>query len=214
MWRELTPDDAPAIVALREQVLANLAHPDDYVREVDEHAFVQGHLGSFGVSYGYEHDGVLAAYCALTTDLRASGEDLEFEACSPSSGDVVLAAAMVLPQYRGRSLHRDAIHLRLRHAESSGARRALVQVSPQNLRSLRSLFVESFRCIAIATYADGRSRMLLAREVGAASVPEPIQDVTLVDLDDLDRLHAETRAGRQGHDVLRSGSGGLLVIGG
>lgn len=212
-WRELSLDDASAVNHLRREVLEHLRHPDMYVRETKEDEFVKGHLGEFGVSYGYEEGGELVGYCALTTDLITSGEAPEFEACSPRVDDVVLAATMILPQHRGRSLHRDAIRLRLQKAEHFGAQRALVQVSPHNIPSLRGLFAESFRCIAVDSYADARSRILLAREVSEAASRGLIQDLSLVDIHDFERIRTELQSGRQAHDVVPSDSGGLLVVG-
>ncbi|MBE7323085.1 hypothetical protein IEQ44_00280 [Nocardioides sp. Y6] len=211
-WRELTLDDTPAVEALRADVLATLGHPDEYVREQQESRFVEGHLGEVGRSFGMEVDGELAAYCALTTDLLTSGEAAEFAACDPGPHDVVLAAAMVAPRHRGRSLHRSAIDVRLEAAAALGAQRALVQVSPFNSRSLASLFAASFRCVGAVTYSDDRSRLLLTRTIGDAPSRTLMEDVSLVDLNDFDQVRSELSAGRQGHGVIRSAPFGLMVV--
>lgn len=211
-WRELTIDDAPAVEALRAHVLGVLGHPDEYVREHSEERFVTGHLGEFGRSWGVEQGGELAAYCALTTDLRASGEHAEFAACEPGPDDVVLAAAMVAPRHRGRSLHRAAIATRLEAAARTGASRALVQVSPHNTRSLASLFAASFRCTGAVTYSDDRSRLLLTRVLDEEPTTSLMEDVSLVPLSDFDQLRSEMSAGRQGHGLIRSAPAGLLVV--
>ena len=83
MWKKLDLNDASAILKLRDCVLSNLNHPDEYVREDDETSFVGEHLGEFGVSFGSFENNTLVAYCALTTDLYGSREIREFEVCAP-----------------------------------------------------------------------------------------------------------------------------------
>ena len=99
MWRQLEPQDYDAVLALRNAVLNSLPDPDMYVREDDEEMFVRGHLNIFGESLGFFDGDDLVAYLALTTDLVASREDVEFAACAPTSKDVIFAAAMVLMMY-------------------------------------------------------------------------------------------------------------------
>ena len=169
MWRRLEVEDYDAVMALRQAVLSSLPDPDFYVREDDEHMFVRGHLDVFGESVGYFDGDDLVAYLALTTDLVSSGEDVEFAACAPTLNDVVFAAAMVLPEYRGRSLHRAGIRRHIAIAQALGAHRGMAQISARNHRSLRSYFSEGFRCTRAVDYPDGRRRLLLERDlVGGA----------------------------------------------
>src|SRR5918997_3515233 len=88
MWRRLEVEDYDAVMALRQAVLSSLPDPDFYLREDDEHMFVRGHLDVFGESIGYFDGDKLAAYLALTTDLVASAEDVEFASCEPTFNDV------------------------------------------------------------------------------------------------------------------------------
>jgi len=136
MWRQLDQEDYDAVSALRDAVLGSLPDSDFYVREDDEEMFVRGHLNVFGESLGF-FDG---------DDLVASGEDIEFAACAPTSNDVVFAAAMVLPAYQGRALHRAGIHRHIAAAETLGAHRGFAQISARNHRSLRNYFSHGFRC--------------------------------------------------------------------
>ena len=136
-----------------------------YVREDNEEMFVRGHLNVFGECVGYFDGDDLVAYLALTTDLVSSGEDVEFAACAPTPDDVVFAAAMVRPDYRGRSLHRAGIRRHIAVAQALGARRGLAQISARNHRSLRSYFAEGFRCTRAVDYPDGRRRLLLERDL-------------------------------------------------
>lgn len=139
-----------------------------------------GHLARLGTSFGYEVGGTLVAYCALTTDLATSEAEAEYEAANPQPGDVAMTATMVHPQHRGRGLHRAAIRLRLDEAVRAEARRALVQVSPHNIASLRGLFAERFRCITTARYPDGRHRLILTRPAVAPLSGDVIHNVSLV----------------------------------
>jgi GNAT superfamily N-acetyltransferase len=213
MWRQLDMEDFEAVVALRDVVLDNLADPDNYVREDDEEMFVRGHLNVFGESLGYFDGDDLVAYLALTTDLVASGEDVEFAACTPTSNDVVFAAAMVLPSYQGRSLHRAGITRHLAIAEKLGAHRGFAQISPRNHRSLRNYFSHGFRCTQAVTYPDGRRRLLLERDLVDAVDTAHIDDVALVDMNDFRGITRELTDTRAGHRLLPVGSSALMVVG-
>ena len=146
MWRRLELDDYDAVMALRQAVLSSLPDPDFYVREDDEQMFVHGHLNVFGESVGFYDGDDLVAYLALTTDLVSSGEDIEFASCAPTLDDVVFAAAMVLREHRGRSLHRAGIRHHIAIAQELGARRGLVQISARNHRSRVSQFDQCGAC--------------------------------------------------------------------
>jgi GNAT superfamily N-acetyltransferase len=213
MWRRLEAGDYDAVIALRDAVLSSLPDPDMYVREDDEEMFVRGHLDVFGESVGFYDGDDLVAYLALTTDLAASGEDVEFAACAPTSNDVVFAAAMVLPQYQGFSLHRAGIRRHIAVAEQLGAHRGFAQISPRNHRSLRNYFSHGFRCTRAATYPDGRRRLLLERDLVGGIDTALIDDVALVDMNDFCGIRRELTDARAGHRLLPIGSNALMVVG-
>lgn len=213
MWRRLEVDDYDAVMALRQAVLSSLPHPDFYVREDDEHTFVRGHLDLFGESVGYFDGDRLVAYLALTTDLVSSAEDIEFADCKPSFNDVVFAAAMVLPEYRGRALHRAGIRHHVAVARSFGALRGMAQISARNHRSLRSYLSEGFRVTRAVEYRDGRRRLLLERDLIGCDRTALIDDVALVDVNDFHDIRRELIDGRAGHGLLPTGSTALMVIG-
>lgn len=213
MWRLLGPDDYDAVVALREAVLRSLPDPDHYVREDNEEMFVRGHLNVFGECVGYFDGDDLVAYLALTTDLVSSGEDVEFAACAPTPDDVVFAAAMVRPDYRGRSLHRAGIRRHIAVAQELGARRGLAQISPRNHRSLRSYFAEGFRCTRAVDYPDGRRRLLLERDLVGGTDTALIDDIALVDVNDFSGIRRELTDARAGHRLLPVGPKALMVVG-
>jgi GNAT superfamily N-acetyltransferase len=209
MWRRLEVEDYDAVMALRQAVLSSLPDPDFYVREDDEHMFVRGQLDVFGESVGYFDGDDLVAYLALTTDLVSSGEDVEFAACAPTFNDVVFAAAMVLPKYRGRSLHRAGIRLHIAIAQALGAHRGMAQISARNHRSLRSYLSEGFRCTRAVDYPDGRRR----RDLVGGNPTALIDDVALVDLNDFGGVQRELTDNREGHRLLPVGSTALMVVG-
>jgi GNAT superfamily N-acetyltransferase len=213
MWRQLDLDDYEAVVALRDTVLRRLPDPDFYVREDDEETFVRGHLSGFGESLGYFIGDELVAYLALTTDLAASGEDVEFAVYEPTSEDVVFAAAMVNPAYQGHSLHRAGIARHIAIAENRGARRGFAQISPRNHRSLRNYFTHGFRCTKAVTYPDGRRRLLVERDMAGGVRSAAIDDIALVDIDDFSGVHRALTDTRAGHRLLPVGSGALMVVG-
>jgi GNAT superfamily N-acetyltransferase len=213
MWRRLETEDYDAVVALREAVLTSLPDPDYYVREDNEELFVRGHLDAFGECVGYFDGDDLVAYLALTTDLVSSGEDVEFAACEPTPDDVVFAAAMVRPDYQGRSLHRAGIRRHIAVAQKLGARRGLAQISPRNHRSLRSYFSEGFRCTRAVDYPDGRRRLLLERDLVGVADAALIDDVALVDTNDFYGIRRELTDSRAGHRLLPIGPTALMVVG-
>lgn len=213
MWQRLDVEDYDAVMALRQAVLSSLPDPDFYVREDDEHLFVRGHLDLFGESVGYFDGDRLVAYLALTTDLVASGEDIEFAACAPNFTDVVFAAAMVHPEYQGRSLHRAGIRRHIAIAQALGAHRGMAQISARNHRSLRSYFSEGFRVTRAVDYPDGRRRLLLERDLVGDNPAALIDDVALVDFNDFDGIQRELTDSREGHRLLPVGSSALMVVG-
>jgi GNAT superfamily N-acetyltransferase len=213
MWRRLEADDYDAVMALRQAVLSSLPDPDFYVCEDDEETFVRGHLDLFGESVGCFEGDDLVAYLALTTDLVSSGEDVEFAACAPTLDDVVFAAAMVLPDYRGRSLHRAGIRHHIAIAQELGARRGFAQISARNHRSLRSYFSEGFRCTRAVDYPDGRRRLLLERDLIGGNNTALIDDVALVNLDDFCAIGRELTDSRAGHRLLPIGNTVLMMVG-
>ena len=214
MWKKLDLNDASAILKLRDCVLSNLNHPDEYVREDDETSFVGEHLGEFGVSFGSFENNTLVAYCALTTDLYGSREIREFEVCAPRPGDLVLAAGMVHPNYRGRGLQREAIRIRVQEAEKVGASRLLAQVSPRNTNSLQNLFSEGFQCTQVASYRNGRFRLILSFDLCSQTPPnELIEDVSLILVQNFSQIRAEIENRRKGYRMVRSASGDFMVVG-
>lgn len=213
MWRQLEPKDYDAVMALRQAVLSTLDDPDLYVREDDEETFVRGHLNEFGESLGFFDNHRLVAYLALTTDLVAAGEDIEFAACRPGADDVVFAAAMVLPEYRGRSLQRAGIRHHIVMSEVLGAHRGLAQVSPRNHASLRSFFAEGFRCTRAVAYPDGRRRLLLERDLVGVDGMAVIDDIALVETTDFYGIRRELADARVGHQLLPVGAKALMLVG-
>jgi hypothetical protein len=126
----------------------------------------------------------------------------------------VFAAAMVLPAYQGRSLHRAGITRHIAIAEGLGAHRGFAQISPRNHRSLRNYFSHGFRCTQAVTYPEGRRRLLLERDLVGDVDTALIDDVALVDMNDFSGISRELTDTRAGHRLLPVGSSALMVVGG
>jgi len=120
---------------------------------------------------------------------------------------------MVLPEYRGRQLHRDGIRRHIAVAQARGAQRGFAQISPRNHRSLRNYLWDGFRCTQAVHYPDGRQRLLVERDLLGGSDATLIEDIALVDMDDFDGIRSELTGMRAGHSLLPAGAQTLMVVG-
>ena len=126
---------------------------------------------------------------------------------------IMFAAAMVLPSYQGRSLHRAGIVNHIAVAERLGAHRGFAQISARNHRSLRNYFSHGFRCTRAVAYPDGRRRLLLERDFVGDIDTGLIDDVALVDMNNFRGIKRELTDTRAGHRLLPVGSTALMVVG-
>lgn len=89
--RLLTAKDLPALMQLRADVLANLAHPDLYVRESTEMEFVQAHIDAArarGETIGVLDGSRLVAYGMLGLPRRGEPGNLgRFFTAGPPQGE-------------------------------------------------------------------------------------------------------------------------------
>ncbi len=169
--RRLDAASLPAILALREAVLARLPHPDSYVPHAEEQAFVRAHLGEAGLSCGVERDGALVAYGMLSLRPARARLDPELLARLGDGQVAVLAAAMVHPAHQGRGLHRALIDFRLEAARAAGCPRLAAMVSPHAPGSLRTLLARGLAIRGLVDFPDGRVRYFLEQELPLPSVP-------------------------------------------
>ncbi|WP_423455441.1 GNAT family N-acetyltransferase [Ottowia sp. VDI28] len=185
--RLLTPRDISALMRLRDEVLANLADPDLYVRESAEPEFVRMHVETSqgrGETLGLFDEGRLVAYGMLGLPQRGDpgnlgrffvNEALTFlgakEAGAPglSLGEVDtrvahLASCMVSTSYRGQHLQRLLLKARMALARSRGRNFCVAVVSPHNHASRHNLMHEGFR-LGWVGEVDGLRRQLLAADL-------------------------------------------------
>ena len=133
--RRLDEADLPALLALRAEVLSRLEHPDIYVPERDEEAFVTAHLTGSGQTFGVFADGRLVAYGMLGLPAADEAENLGHVLGMDAGqcGQVAhLASCMILPEYRGICLQRELVATRQDVARAQGRRYCVAMVSLHN----------------------------------------------------------------------------------
>lgn len=173
--RILTPDDLSALMALRNDVLASLPHPDLYVREPNDAEFVCAHIGAMtgigeGETIGVFDGDRLAAYGMLGLpsehDPANLGRFLGYE--GPQLGLVAhIASCMVAQPYRGSHLQCALLAARMHLARQRGRKVCIAMVSPRNHASRTNLMREGLRSGWIGEI-DGLQRELMAIDLGAA----------------------------------------------
>lgn len=165
--RLLSAADTAALKQLRAGVLAQLAHPDLYVREPDEGAFIRAHMGPHGEGTG-ETIGVfdgedLVAYAMLgLPDADAPGNlGRHLPLPAQAMGGVAhIASCMVREDCRGHGLQRLLLAARFSLAQARGRVICIAMVSLHNQASRRNLMREGMR-IGWVGDLDGLHRQLL-----------------------------------------------------
>lgn len=163
--RLLTSADTPRLKALRAGVLAQLAHPDLYVREPDEDAFISRHIGSAGdgETIGVFDGEDLIAYAMLGLPAAEAPENLGGRLQLPpdSLARVAhIASCMVREDCRGHGLQRLLLAARFSLAQARGRVICIAMVSLHNQASRRNLMREGMR-IGWVGDLDGLHRQLL-----------------------------------------------------
>lgn len=167
--RLLTPKDVPALMNLRNVVIASLPHPDMYVREEDEAAFVSAHIGAAkgageGETIGVFDGDRLAAYGMLGLPSRHDPDNLGRllgYGESRLARVAHLASCMVAPPYRGRHLQCSLLAARMQLAYARGREVCIAMVSPRNQASRSNLIREGLRSDWMGEI-DGLQRELMA----------------------------------------------------
>ncbi|QXL83605.1 hypothetical protein [Comamonas sp. NLF-1-9] len=170
--RLLSPEDADAVMQLRDQVLSGLPNPDLYVREDDERGFVQGHLASRdargGETIGVFDGERLVAYAMLGLPAASDADNLAhyFAAHTANPAHTAhLASCMVLEPYRGHHLQRMLLVARIALGQAHGRSFFVAMVSLHNHASRHNMMREGMR-IGWVGQIDGLKRQLLAIEPG------------------------------------------------
>lgn len=174
--RILTADDVPALMALRNDVLGSLPHPDMYVRESNEAEFVRAHIGAVygrgeGETIGVFDGHRLAAYGMLGLpsehDTANLGRLLGY-AGSQLARVAHLASCMVALPYRGSHLQRSLLVARMQLAYAHGREVCIAMVSPRNHASRVNLMREGLRTDWTGDI-DGLRRELMTIDLRASA---------------------------------------------
>jgi hypothetical protein len=202
--RLLALADRDAVLALRDEVLAQLDHPDHYVREDDEDAFVRMHLPGHAACRGetigvFDDRDRLVGYAMLGLPDAASPDNLG--RCLPPRDRELhetahLASCMIAPAHRGHALQRTLLAARFTLALAHARPLCVAMVSLHNHASRRNLLRAGLR-IAYAGNVQGLRRHLIAIDLERPWRYDMGQ-AQLVECLDYDRQCVLTRAGYHG----------------
>lgn len=215
--RLLTLQDAPAVLALRDEVLSQLDDADLYVRESDELGFITSHLGGHQASQGeaigvFDGDHFVAYAMVGFPDANAPDNlghllGLDDAGCAATAH---VASCMVRALYRGHGLQRVLLAARFSLAQARGRSLCACMVSLHNHASRRNLLREGLR-IAWVGELDG-----LRRQVLALHLTEPWtfmhQQVELVECLDYRRQCTLSSQGWWGVSMLEGQDADALVF--
>jgi GNAT superfamily N-acetyltransferase len=205
------------VMALREQVLAQLPDADLYVREHDERGFVAAHLGGMagaqGETIGAFDGDRLIGYAML--GLPAPGDPdnlgLHLPQAAGRLGQVAhIASCMVLPECRGHGLQRVMLGARLLLAQAHGRTICAGMVSLHNHASRRNLMREGLRIMHVGQVA-GLQRQILALRLGQPWT-FATEQAQLVGSTDYARQCALAQAGWCGVSALEGQGQDMLVF--
>jgi GNAT superfamily N-acetyltransferase len=215
--RLLTLDDLADVFDLREEVLAQLDHPDIYVREEDESAFVRLHLGGHaecrGETIGVFDGSRLVGYAMLGFPDTNSRDNLgnHIELGSRSGADVShIASCMVRPEQRGHGLQRSLLAARFSLAQSQGRPLCIAMGSLHNHVGRRNLLREGMRITSVGTVA-GLRRQLFAIDLVHPWEFDP-NDVRLVPALDWEQQRDLTQQGWRGLSSVEGAGHDMLVF--
>ena len=215
--RTLNEADFDALIAMRQQVAAELADEDCYVLEPGH--FVRAHLGKHGETIGLFACGRLIAYAMLGSPQddgpgRPMAPDPMADALRlpPTERGAVahLASSMVLPEWRGGGLHKWLIRHRLARCAALGRRRVMAMVSPRNIASWHNLIQCGLVVRAIEPLEGDRLRYLLYRDLHRKEADGP-QLTEYASPADLNRQRALLAAGYRGVGMTRAGGDARLL---
>jgi GNAT superfamily N-acetyltransferase len=172
--RLLDTSDIPHVTALRDEVLAQLAHPDLYAREDDVDGFVLSHIGfhaeSRGQTLGLFDSQQLIAYAMLGLPSAQDGDNLGHHLTTDASilrGVAHIAGCMVQKSWRGNGLQRLLLAERFELAKSIGRTTCIAMVSLRNDASRRNLMNSGMHIGWVGTI-NGLHRQLLVTNLEAS----------------------------------------------
>lgn len=138
--------DIPSLMQLRNVVLAELGHPDAYVREDNEEAFILDHCGQRGETIGLFSAGPsthLIAYAMVCFPGSEDSDNLGVTVGLPVDEldrVGILSGCMVAKEYRGHGLQLQLLLLRQLLCSSHGRTHCLSMISLHNTHSRFNLF--------------------------------------------------------------------------
>lgn len=210
--RTLTEQDVPALRRLRDEVFANLAHPDLYVREDDEAGFIRYHLGAQGRTTGLfapaapgETPTELVAYAMVSLPREEAAEHLARHLGFTDQqllDTAELTSCMVAPAWRGRGLQRSLIASRMTVARSEGKHHVVSLVSLLNHQSRHNLMANGMQVHHTGLWR-GLQRQWLLRNLTTALESQDQQTLDWVRADNFGSQVA--RRGRTGVAEMRIG---------
>lgn len=210
--RTLAADDLPLLRRLRDEVFATLAHPDLYVREDNEQAFIERHLGALGRTTGLfapaaagETPAELVAYAMVSLPREEAAEHLARHLAFTDQqllDTAELTSCMVAPAWRGRGLQRSLIASRMTVARSQGKHHVVSLVSLMNHQSRHNLMANGMQVHHTGLWR-GLQRQWLLRNLMNAPGPQDQQTLDWVRADNFGSQVA--RRGRTGVAEMRIG---------
>lgn len=209
--RALTQADFAAWQALRDEVLAGLAHPDMYVREDDEAAFFAQNSLPCGECIGVFLGAELVAYAML--GMPAAGEYGHLGAVVGMAADrqakvAHLASCMVRAPWRGNQLQALLLRLRCAVAQAYDRPLCLAMVSLHNAASRHNLLAHGMH-IEWTGMIDGLRRQVLQIDL-LERARWDLQDTRLIAGDDFEALCAAAANGYVG--VAEVGDGARRML--
>ena len=167
MARQLEPDDGAALEVLHQMVLDTLEHTDLFWVEMEPEEMIATYSGGKGLIIGVFDGAVLVGYGALCLPGQEGpirGADLLLpESALPQVAH--LSSAMVMPDYRGRGLHRWLLDRRVEIAVGLGRSHLLSTAAPRNHRSWGNMVRAGFAIKHLMVVGDGLLRCLVHRDI-------------------------------------------------
>lgn len=165
VYKQLTKDDIPAMLAMQEEVINGLANKELLRRNTYETlevcfndkslilgAFIREKFVGFGIMYAAGNDEENLAYL-----LDGDVDVLQF---------VNAKLIMVKEPFRGLGIQRELLVAMVKHAEKNGFSGICATVSPFNTYSMRNLELTGFSEIKRVKKYGGMERILYCKMLG------------------------------------------------
>lgn len=210
---DLTPvvlgvENFESIVNLRRITFANLKHKDNYVVEDDESRFILDHLGEFGASIGFFHEGELIAYTAISYDIISCNSFDEYKLLIGNNKPInqfgAFAATVIHPDFQGKGIHAKAIHYRLLLAKKKQVKYLTASISPHNKESLNNIINAGGEIRFLNCFSDSRKRFLLILDVNKTDSENSFTEV-YVPLRKISLHDKILNEGYYGNNIIKTG---------